>query len=237
MMRAVEGADTLERDLGAFLAEINASTVFFHPPEGFDPLSASPHELKQNGIPPKPDRLSQPKQYAFWTTLFSPPLRFVAAMFAFAAPQMRLNPLAPLPAFGTRHETSLNWSGAYITPKQDRMFTAVYGSWRVPTPNPPLTSGQPVDGDYRSSTWIGLDGQRRYLNSSLPQIGTAQFVKVVGGQPAPHITAWWQWWLRGQKLPPITLNLPVQPGDLVIGSLVVINSRTVRFFSLCLVCT
>jgi hypothetical protein len=91
------------------------------------------------------------------------------------------------PALGTRYETSPNWSGAYITPKRSRMFTEVHGSWQVPTPSPPVDGkgSPPADGDYRSSAWIGLDGQRRYLNSSLPQIGTSQFVKVVDDQPTP----------------------------------------------------
>jgi hypothetical protein len=218
-----------DEELSLLLEQIKQRTHFFEPPENFDPLTAGPEQLREYGLPPLPDRIAQPEQYVFWEMLYSPPLRFVKAEFSFSPPDYQLTQRGPLLATGTRYETSPNWSGAYITPKQSRMFTEVHGGWQVPTPLPP--GGAAGDGDYRSSTWIGLDGQRRYLNSSLPQIGTSQFVKVVNGQPTPpDISTWWQWWLRGQKGRPVNLALAVKPQDLVLCSLVVINAITVRFF-------
>ena len=75
-----------------------------------------------------------------------------------------------------RRESSLNWSGAYVTPRNGRQFTEVHGRWEVPAVAVPSgTSGSP---EFRSSIWIGLDGQRRYFDSSLPQIGTAQVLNA-----------------------------------------------------------
>ena len=73
------------------------------------------------------------------------------------------------------------------------MFVEIRGSWQAPVVAPP-TPGE--IGEFHSSTWIGLDGQRRYLNSSLPQIGTAQYVDVTAAATTFTTKAWWQWWLR-----------------------------------------
>jgi hypothetical protein len=215
-------------DLVALLQEINARTRVFRPPAGFDPRHADAEQLASFGIPRKPDRSNRPREYAFWSRLFSPPLHFVTAKFSFlVADGIRLNHLDSLRAAGTRYEASNNWSGGYITPKDDRVFTELRGSWQVPTPSPP---GLAPDDEYRCSTWIGLDGQRRYHNSSLPQIGTVQSVTVANGQAkAPEASAWWQWWERDHINPPVTLSLDVKPGDLMMAHLIVVNPTLMRF--------
>jgi Peptidase A4 family len=221
-------------DFEVLLKEIIETTTFFPtPPKGFDPRSAEPDRLVQFGLPPKPDRKTQPEEYAFWQRLFSPPLSFMPAVFSFQLPVYRIDGSIILPLSSTRYEASRNWSGAYITPTQGRMFTEVQGTWQVPTPTPPVArpGAVPEDGDYRCSTWIGLDGQRQYLNSSLPQIGTTQSVTVVNGQAMPPtVSAWWQWWVRGLTQPIVTLSLPVKPGDLIMAKLTVIDLTTVRFY-------
>jgi hypothetical protein len=214
-----------------FLSEINRNTGFFRPPEDFDPQTADPDLLARYGLPPEPDQRTEPERYAFWRKMLSPPLRFVKAEFSLPNPETQFGRFGLPLALGTRHESSHNWSGAYITPKDNRMFTEVHGSWKVPTPSPPIADKgrRPLDGDYRSSTWIGLDGQRRYIDSSLPQIGTSQCVKVVDGYSTMTTGAWWQWWVPGPKKPPVALSLIVNPGDQVMCSVIVISPTTVRF--------
>jgi hypothetical protein len=74
------------------------------------------------------------------------------------------------------------------------VFTQVSARWVVPVPDVPL-DGAP--GTYACSTWIGFDGQRRYLDSSLPQIGTWQAVTLSdGGITTIETYAWFQWWAR-----------------------------------------
>lgn len=217
------------QDLASLMKEINETTRVFHPPAGFDPRHADAEQLVRFGIPPKPDRLTRPAEYAFWWRLVSPPLRFMTAEFAFLqAPDIRFNHLNALRAGGTRYETSGNWSGGYITPKDDRVFTEIRGSWQVPTASPP--GNPPANGHYHCSTWIGLDGQRLYHNSSLPQIGTVQSVTVAHGHVHPPAAkAWWQWWVRDHVNPPITLPLAVKPGDLMMAQLIVVTPTLVRF--------
>src|SRR5215471_16207216 len=95
-----------------FQDNVNEWVHFFpQPREGFNPLTAKPEELALYGIPPKPDPDQQPALTRFWTEMYSPPLVFVAPL-----------PLeAILPSI--RREASLNWSGAYITPRHGQQFT------------------------------------------------------------------------------------------------------------------
>ena len=46
--------------------------------------------------------------------------------------------------------------------RNGRQFTEVHGRWEVPAVAIPSGRASP---EFRSSIWIGLDGQRRYFNS------------------------------------------------------------------------
>ena len=222
-------------DPAAILEGIRSRTNFFHPPAAFDPLKASAAELLRYGFSLEPDPARAADRHASWIRLFSQKLNFVAADFAlpslseFQRPGRRRQP-----AVGRRHhEKSLNWCGAYVTAKGGRRFSEIHADWVVPQPDPPTRpgSGVALDGDYRSSTWIGFDGQRRYRNSSLPQIGTAQEVVVVNGQPTRKIYAWVQWWVGDHMSVPVVLSsLPIRAGDQVMCSMVVMHDTAVRFY-------
>src|SRR5206468_8059103 len=162
--------------------DFNKRVHFFpRPPEGFNPLTARPEELARYGIPPKPDPDQQPALTRFWIEMYSRPLVFVAPP-----------PLEAILPTRIRREASLNWSGASITPRNGQQFTEVHATWEIPLVAAP--AGMPGAAEYRSSIWIGLDGQRRYFDSSLPQLGTAQFVHAPATAPPFH--TWCQWWLR-----------------------------------------
>ena len=76
-------------------------------------------------------------------------------------------------------------------------FMQIWGVWTIPgnLKLPPAPFQGPPGIDYVCSNWIGLDGQRLYLDSSLPQIGTSRLCRqrkapsrrmdaVVGAQDA-----------------------------------------------------
>lgn len=195
--------------------QVNKWVHFFpQPPEGFNPLTAGPGELELYGIPPKPDPDQQPVLTRFWTEMYSRPLVFVAPPSLEAIlPRIRL-------------EASLNWSGAYITPRDGQQFTEVHATWEIPPVMAP--DGMPASAEYRSSIWIGLDGQRRYFESSLPQLGTAQFVNAPATAPPFH--TWCQWWLRDnpQTYVPAILSVGVVTGQRVMASLRVLNETRVH---------
>ena len=232
MVMTTQSGASNQQDLDDLLEQIKARTTIFPlPPENFNPLTASEEELEHFGYPLEPDPDRQPALNAFWRRMYSPPLEFVSIGFAFQNIQRltAVNHRQQALGLRTRGQTSPNWSGAYIKPRDGQVFTEIWGQWQVPTPSVPSTEVG-AGHYYRCSTWIGLDGQRRYYQSSLPQIGTAQSVDGSSGTRA--FSAWWQWWVRDQSIPPVNIvGLSIHAGDLIMCNLrVVLPSRNkVRF--------
>jgi hypothetical protein len=198
------------------------------PPSGFDPLAASQEELKELGFPMRPDPVLRRAAYEFWRTMFARPMQFEAFRFEVRPAEKRHRIFfGQLP----RRQTSLNWSGAYIKPRDGTIFSEIWGRFQVPTPNLP-SGGGPGD-KYRCSTWIGFDGQRRYLSSTLPQIGTAQNIDPVGGASSQSYFAWWQWWVRDVVGAPVVLTSPaIHAGDLIMCFMQVADDRTEVSFAI-----
>jgi hypothetical protein len=216
-----------EFDLDVLKRIVGNSITSHLPPEDFDPLAAPQPELLALGFPSRPDPGFQPAEYAIWQDMFAAPLVFKAFAFDILLPftvQSR-GFVGQLP----RRQTSGNWSGAYITPRDGTVFRSIWGRWQVPTPV--LPPGGVAADKYRSSTWIGFDGQRRYFRSTLPQIGTAQVIDEANG--APVYSAWWQWWVRndvGQAYPHTLTGFAIHAGDLIKCYMKVNKNRKKVFF-------
>jgi hypothetical protein len=210
-------------DRQGVLDEIRRRTHFYEmPPKIFDPLHTESSELAKYGIPPRPKFRALAD---FWDEMFGPPLMFTEPTFDLPAIPIRISAQLLMTASG-HDESSLNWSGAYITPRDGQQFTEVSGRWVVPgVMAPPGTVGNP---QFCSTVWIGLDGDRRYCDSTLPQIGTAQYVNQPIGPP---FFLWWQWWMRGNPATycPAVLPIAVQPGHRILAQLEVLSDMQVRF--------
>jgi hypothetical protein len=201
------------------------------PADNFDLSSASEALLRHHGFPSPAQAVGTPEIAAFYRRFLQPradgtPLRFVsAATIPTTGTVVRVAPLsapAPWPA-----QKSVNWSGGYVTPREGRSLTGVMGTWTVPQVSEPPGAAEPR---YHSSTWIGLDGQRLYNDSSLPQIGTRQRWVRAATPKQDLYDAWFQWWARGEQNPPIPLpSFDVKPGDTISAILTVLNPTTVRF--------
>jgi hypothetical protein len=198
--------------------------VFPIPPKELDLLEATPAELREYGLPPRPSPESEPDLFAVWEEFFVPRPIFVETKVALVLdefrPQIRETVAAAAAVSPTtRYETSRNWSGAYIEPNHAKVFVQLSGRWKVPTPAVPAGAEPPPQGSvvYACSTWIGLDGQRRYIDSSLPQVGTWQAVALAsdGTEASPETYAWFQWWARNYagNAPGKITSVPVNPGD------------------------
>lgn len=212
----------------------NRFHAFAVPSEVFDPSSASPALLRKYGLPPRPDPDRQPFLRQTWNRGFGAPLTLQKFRFNRDLVQETTYRLQPrqsdyLPVAETNFETSSNWSGAYITANRDRQFLQIWGIWTIP-PNlqlPPLPFQGPAGVDYVCSNWIGLDGQRLYFDSSLPQIGTVSTLQANGNTTAE---AWTQWWARGiANTAPLPLGLTVAPGHQVLSVLTASDPQTVIF--------
>lgn len=206
----------------------------FPVPSGlFDPSTATPAMLRRFGLPPRPDPNRQPFLRQVWNQGFGAPLRLQEFHFSpdlvegtRYRPQFRR--ADELPVAETRFETSSNWSGAYITANRDKQFLQIWGVWTIPVNLrlPPGPFQGPPGIDYVCSNWIGLDGQRLYFDSSLPQIGTVSTLQSNGTTTAQ---AWTQWWARGTATTPLPLGLAVAPGDQVLSVLTASDSQNVIF--------
>ncbi|MBV8650712.1 MAG: hypothetical protein JO255_04545 [Alphaproteobacteria bacterium] len=175
---------------------------FPFPPPDFDPLSASPAELAKYGLPRKPNADRQPELLKAWLRLFERPLTFRHPGLTTVMELIQKPEALPISVGSTRIENSPNWCGASIVPHGGRQFVLMFGEWTVPKPSLPPPPEQGPAGqrnDYHCVMWIGLDGSRRYLDSSLPQIGTEQVLTVdAAGQQSYSYFPWFQWWARHQ---------------------------------------
>jgi hypothetical protein len=200
----------------------------------FNPINASPALLREYGLPPRPDPGRQPFLRQIWDRGFGAPLtlqefHFDQELVKATRYRPHLRQANALPIAETRFETSLNWSGGYITANRDKQFVQIWGVWTIPSdlklPPPPFRG--PPGIDYVCSNWIGLDGQRLYFDSSLPQIGTVSTLQADGSTVAQ---SWTQWWARGiANTAPLPLGLAVTPGDQVLCVLTASDSQNVIF--------
>ncbi len=220
----------VERDVVDDLAK--RFTGFPVPGEPFDPSKASPSLLRKYGLPPRPDPERQPLLRRIWdrgfgATMTLKQFEFRRELVEKAQYRLFSRQVDEMSFSGTRFETSRNWSGGYITANQDRRFLQVWGIWTIPNnlQTPPAPQQGPPDIPYVCSNWIGLDGQRLYLDSTLPQIGTVSMRQADGTTTAQ---AWTQWWARDSSgNPPVPIPLTVNPGNEVLCVLTAWDPQTV----------
>jgi hypothetical protein len=214
--------------------------LFDIPPPGFDPETATEAELKKYGIIPRPADSSD--LFDNWRRLFKSPVTFVDAKPVPLVPPSpdEATPPAPSPddirvlsqqepgpvvapvspvGVGSRLTHSSNWSGGYIVPANNMIVVQVAAAWKLPTLSKPPHELDTPGALYACSTWVGLDGQRLYDNSSLPQVGVMQWLRPSVSPPQLTPTAFCQWWYRQGTDPVLSLpGLPVAAGDFVIAS-------------------
>src|SRR3954447_17371196 len=88
------------------------------PREGLNPLTASREDIEAAGFPPRPDEFEQKELFAAWKDVFTGPLVYERAVFALPFPPGYYNGGSTSAGLGgSHHESSSNWSGAYITPR------------------------------------------------------------------------------------------------------------------------
>lgn len=193
----------------------------------FNPLAltgeARANALADHNLPPEPNPETEQNLHDFWMELLSPPLLFDNARFIYAPPPERLARAAQNVTARSRQQSSLNWSGASLLAHDGRVFTDVMAKWKVPEPKVP--NGGSMTDQYKSSCWVGLDGQRAYADSTLPQIGTEQSINKVSPTSGKAAAVWVQWWpLQDQIIP----TLPVTFGDTVYCWLTAMSYTRVR---------
>jgi hypothetical protein len=184
--------------------DVSGHLTFEAPPEGFSPNLASDEELRQYGLPHRPDPKKFPKEARLW-------LRTMARIKTFKTPKLtvragivhgprNLEDLTNLPSGGKRVENSTNsiWSG--LVANTALLYTQIWGGWTIPEVTAPGFS------PCYSSMWIGLNDGR-----SLFQAGTEQDVLLPPISPENTCYAWYEWFPG----PSVSIDLAVLPGQAV----------------------
>jgi hypothetical protein len=195
-----------------------SNVVFFGaPPADFDPFNALPSELEQYGFPPRPDPANA-VPFARWKKLVTSPQTRLTNLTAKATNVIH-GPVRETKiqsnVANTTAATSVNWSAYAVTDTSGTFKpngSYVYAEWNVPAVGVENCNYTP----YMSSQWIGFDGA--FVSGDVLQAGTE-----VDGCPA-HYYAWYEWFTSGctvnsanQPCYSYSLNLPVNPGDLVVA--------------------
>ncbi|HEY2871448.1 MAG TPA: G1 family glutamic endopeptidase [Reyranella sp.] len=194
------------------------------PPRSFDPLKASNEDLVEYAYPRRPPPESV-EAYEIWRAVVAGPLPTREDFYVKFGTPPSYQLSFSIPFSSGREETSRNWSGLVTHATDDNPFTSVFGMWQVPAVSAPVGTS---NGDFRCSTWIGLDGTKRSL-PSMPQIGTTQRVEVVHGVAKIEFEAWSQWWaLGGVTLIQPFNGFPIAVGDNVACSIDVVSPTSVN---------
>jgi hypothetical protein len=187
------------------MAEINLGAGItlktFEPPAGFDPHTAKPSDVVNNGFPERPTGREQLERY-------KRVMGQLKGKFNYIAPTFRVNgdrfhgPRKRLAASGA--ETSTNWSGGVVFAPSGQSFKWIQGDWVVPNVDAPTQNSW-----YYCSNWIGIDGDG---SGDVCQAGVECEVYRSGGSISRNIYPWWEWYPNSEVA--IT-NLQIDPGDMV----------------------
>jgi hypothetical protein len=192
-----------------------------------NPSKWDAEKIAYYGLPPKPEPRVQPKLSVFWNRTYSQQLKFVE--FEIESAHFLTVPQVASPAAqvvsGGHFQSSDNWSGAYLDETGERTFRALASAWNVPAISFPPKKTEP---EYQCAQWIGLDGQRRYLESTLPQVGTLQCLDTATGKLRE--SAWTQWWVRNDPTTtPVTISgFPAGAGSLIVAWMTVTSHHHVK---------
>ena len=189
--------------------------TFRPPPEGFDPLTASPRALRQRGILlRRPDPAKEPHLYNPWTRI----LGKMAIPSAYDVP-VKFVPrsLAPIPGRGgprISHGDS-TWAGSQVPGH----WVGVFATWHVPPVTIPAALNWPSSPqELRSSSWVGLSGVGIGQATPILQAGVDHVIDATG---KISYLSWVEWYPNLSNY----FGLPVSAGDQIAVAIQLVASE------------
>jgi Peptidase A4 family len=189
--------------------EEGIEVITFAPPSDFDPLRASPDDLRKNGFPAFPEDGPHHERYKrVWRHLKSK-FRYVQPIF-----QVDKTRIYGGPKVAHDESTSI-WSGALVqisapTTYDERSIKYVQADWTVPNVSAPVENQE-----HDCAIWIGLDGANDGA-ASVFQAGVNCQATRSGVSSTADFYLWWEWYPN----PSVRIvNVPVKPGDMVTVTL------------------
>jgi hypothetical protein len=177
----------------------------YHPPRGFDPLTADNAGLQKAGFPPRPDDVHHRARYDHVLKRLKGKLNYIPPTLrrnaeVYHGPRKRRQEDAT--------ETSTNWSGGVVFAPAGQPFSWIEGDWVIPDVDAPTENQW-----YYCASWIGIDGDG---SGDVCQIGIECEVYRSGNSITRNIYPWWEWFPEAEVA--IT-NFSVSPGDMVTALL------------------
>lgn len=176
-------------------------------PDDFDPETASDREIDRLGLPPRPDRKTDPAGYAAWVRDVSPDIRRSLS---------RTDRTRAITSPQPSQDRTSNWSGfVFQRPIEKygrKSFRSIHATWSIPAVQPPLGTCEttPNSGNYEIGIWPGLGGSGN--DRTILQAGTAARTSCVGGEVTADHWAWYEFYPN----PPVTIEtVPALPGHVV----------------------
>ncbi|KAF2798610.1 putative aspergillopepsin [Melanomma pulvis-pyrius CBS 109.77] len=168
----------------------------------FDPVAATPEQLRLHGLPPRPAADLAPEQFAKWEKLVTElkGKELIRPTFKIIQRDETSRPAGRPEA---KKWTTKNWAGAVIA---QSVFTLIHSNWTVPLPE----AGQGDHDVWYSSAYVGLDGYQTNSNDVLAGGTGHDYYKADGGSSKTY--AWYQWY---PAYPVELVNFPVNPGNRV----------------------
>jgi hypothetical protein len=200
------------------------------PPQGYDPLHPQPkaEPPTKYGFPPRPDATQDRAAHDFWAAAFHLGTTYVRIDTKPAACCTHAE-LAAFPgALGGNWKTSRNWSGFVVGALDAQRIAGAAGAWTIPPDDPTTPVEPPLDGEYRYSCWVGVDGAFPFARA-LPQVGTDVIVakaKTAGGKDTVTHRGWVQWYAPVDSpvaFPLILEGFPVGRGDRIAAFVTVLG--------------
>ena len=188
------------------------------PPAGFDPKTASQHDLIKHGIMVRKPGAEDPADlHAEWENFFSREWqskdRIVPEFEVHVGKTHILRTPAVKQTDGSYYTNA--WAGAVT---QGGTWTTCIGTWTVPTVSKP-SEAQGTEGGWNSSSWVGIDGfNGLVVSNDVLQAGIEQRVNAQG---AASYSAWYEWFAPAKPNSPPYIwevgipNMPVAPGQSV----------------------
>jgi hypothetical protein len=202
--------------------------TFKAPPPGFNPLRASDDDLRQFGLPHRPDARRHPAAARMWIRAMSRVKKFVTPSLSVKpkvihgpGPQEYLRNLRKRPRTVAdnvivENDNSTIWSGLVVsgTEAGTTSYSQVWGTWVIPWVTVPPGGAD----NFVSSLWVGLNDTNV---TSLLQAGTEQDATLNTGFLGGLSTNYYAWveWFPGPSLVVGQLSgeqpFPVGPGQVI----------------------
>ncbi|MGD0959798.1 MAG: G1 family glutamic endopeptidase [Methylomonas sp.] len=183
------------------------------PPAGFNPLTASDQELEKFNLPPRPDPVQAPNEYARWQKMVTIPQTQSAPVVQQTTIRHRL------PQSYNYYERSkldnsnvnvgsTNWSG-YAGLVPNGTFASQNASITAQITVPTVTAATCNSNWEYSSQWVGFDG---VTSSDVLQAGIEADAVCSGTATSEYYGAWFEWYPNySYRL----TNFSIAPGDTI----------------------